>query len=103
MILDLATGTSRTLFQIGSSAPAIGDITRWSIDGKRIFYKVHDAEGRTSFWSVSAHGGAPQLLVRFPNADRQSSRGDFAVDATRFYFAIEDRQSDVFVAEMIVK
>jgi hypothetical protein len=62
-----------------------------------------DSKVRTSFWSVSAHGGAPQLLVRFPNADRQSNRGDFAVDATRFYFAIEDRQSDVFVAEMIVK
>ena len=41
--------------------------------------------------------------MRFPNADRQSNRGDFAVDATRLYFAIEDRQSDVFVAEMIVK
>ena len=52
---------------------------------------------------MSAHGGAPQLLVRFPNADRQSNRGDFAVDATRFYFAIADRQSDMFVAEMIVK
>ena len=54
-------------------------------------------------WSADVHGGAPQLLVRFPNADRQSNRGDFAVDATRLYFVIEDRQSDVFVAEMIAK
>ena len=103
MILELETGSTRKLFQRGVLTPPLGGVTRWSLDGKRIFYKAHDDEGRTSFWSVSAHGGAPQLLVRFPNADRQSNRGDFAVDATRFYFAIEDRQSDVFVAEMIVK
>ena len=103
MIVDLTAGTSQRLFQPSLSDPPLGGVTRWSFDGKRIFYKAHDAEGRTSFWSVSAHGGAPQLLVRFPNADRQSNRGDFTVDATRFYFAIEDRQSDVFVAEMIVK
>jgi hypothetical protein len=39
--------------------------------------------------------------VRFPNPDRQSSRRDFAVDGRRLYFAIEDRQSDVYVAELI--
>ena len=35
--------------------------------------------------------------------DRQSRRQDFATDGRRFYFAIEDRQSDVFVAEMVRK
>jgi hypothetical protein len=73
----------------------------WSPDGQTVYYKAHDAEGRTSFWAVSATGGAPRLLVRFPNPDRQSSRKDFTVDRRRLYFAIEDRQSDVFVAEMI--
>jgi len=32
-----------------------------------------------------------------------ADRRDFATDGSRFYFAIEDRQSDVFVAEMIAK
>ena len=58
-------------------------------------------EGRTSLWGVRSSGGTPRLLVRFPNPDRQSSRTDFAVDRRRLYFAIEDRQSDVFVAEML--
>jgi hypothetical protein len=40
------------------------------------------------------------LLVRFSDLDRQSNRRDFATDGKRFYFPIEDRQSDVFVAEM---
>ena len=103
MMLDLATGAPRKFIQLGASAPPLDGIARWSFDGTRIFYKAHDAEGRTSFWSADTHGGAPQLLVRFPNPDRQSNRADFAVDGTRLYFVIEDRQSDVFVAEMIVK
>jgi hypothetical protein len=39
--------------------------------------------------------------VTFPDPDWQSSRRDFAVDRERIYFAIEDRQSDVFVAELV--
>jgi len=40
------------------------------------------------------------LLVRFSDPNRQSNGRDFATDGKRFYFPIEDWQSDVFVAEM---
>jgi hypothetical protein len=73
----------------------------WSADGRTLYYKAHDAQGRASLWSVSAEGGTPRLLVRFDDPDRQSARKDFAMDARRFFFAIEDRQSDVFVAELL--
>ena len=76
-------------------------MTLWSVDGRSIYYKAHDVDGRTSFWASDADGGSFRLLVRFPNPDRQSSRGDFAVDRTHIYFTIEDRQSDVYVAELI--
>jgi hypothetical protein len=52
---------------------------------------------------VSAAGGRPRLRVRFDDLGRPSNRRDFAVDAQRFYFTIEDRQSDVYVAEVIRK
>jgi hypothetical protein len=52
---------------------------------------------------VNAAGGRPRLLVRFNDLSRPSSRRDFAVDENRLFFAIEDRQSDVFVAELITK
>ena len=99
MVVPAAGGVPRRLFEPGPAAPEAGKV-RWSPDGRTIYYKAHDAEGRTSFWAVSTTGGAPRLLVRFSNPDRQSSRKDFAVDGRRLYFAIEDRQSDVFVAEM---
>ncbi|HEX5576309.1 MAG TPA: hypothetical protein VFX42_10580, partial [Gemmatimonadales bacterium] len=100
MVIPAAGGVPRRLFEPGPAAPPAA-MAVWSPDGRTVYYKAHNAEGRTSFWAVSAAGGAPRLLVRFPNPDRQSSRRDFAVDGRRLYFAIEDRQSDVFVAEMI--
>jgi Tol biopolymer transport system component len=72
----------------------------WSPDGATIYFKSHGAEGLTSFWSIPAAGGRPRLLVRFDDPMRQSSRGDYATDGTRFYFAIEDRQSDIWVMEL---
>ena len=100
MVIPAAGGVPRRLFEPGAAAPEAIQVRR-SPDGRTIYYKAHDALGRTSLWAVSAAGGTPRLLVRFPNPDRQSSRQDFAVDGRRLYFAIEDRQSDVFVAEMI--
>ena len=38
---------------------------------------------------------------RFTDPNRPSCRRDFATDGKRFFFAIEDRQSEVFVAELI--
>ena len=100
MVVPAAGGVSRQLFQPGPAAPMTNQVM-WDPDGRTIYYKAHDAEGRTAIWSVSAAGGTPRQLVRFPDPDRQSSRKDFATDGKRFYFAIEDRQSDVVVAELI--
>jgi len=75
----------------------------WSPDGRTFYYKAHDAQGRASFWAVPAAGGHPRLLVRFTDLSRPSSRHDFATDGRRLFFTIEDRESHVFVAEMVRK
>jgi Tol biopolymer transport system component len=72
----------------------------WSPDGGTIYFKSHDAAGLASLWSVPAAGGRPRLLVRFDDPVRQSTRSDFATDGARFYFAIEDRQSDIWVMHL---
>jgi hypothetical protein len=43
----------------------------------------------------------PRLLARLSDLARPSSRADFAVDSMRLYFTIDERQSDVFVSEMV--
>jgi TolB protein len=98
-IIPAAGGPERPVFAMNVDAP-VAQAVRWSPDGRQLYFKSHDAAGRTSLWGVGSTGGTPRLLVRFPNLERQSSRFDFAVDATRFYFTIEDRQSDIAVAEL---
>ena len=82
-----------------TTRPWIGRWTGLRTSG-RFYFKSHDAEGRASLWSVTA-GGRPRLLVRFPDLNRPSNRPDFAADGKRFYFTLEDRESDVFVAEVM--
>jgi Tol biopolymer transport system component len=100
MVVSADGGSARRVYDPSPTAPP-AELVEWSRDGRTLYYKAHDAQGRASFWAVNAAGGRPRLLVRFNDLNRPSSRRDFAVDATRLFFAIEDRQSDVFVAEMI--
>ena len=72
-----------------------------SDDGRMLFFKSKDEEGRSAIWSVQATGGRPQLLVRFNDLSRPSDRPDFAAGAGRLFFTLEDRQADIWVAELV--
>src|SRR6266850_8029949 len=72
----------------------------WSRDGRTIYLKGVDREGRVGFWALPPAGGRPRLVVRFDDATRSSSRKEWATDGRRFYFTFDDRQSDIYVAEL---
>jgi serine/threonine-protein kinase len=99
-VVPVAGGVVRRVFQPSAVGPAPEHLV-WSPDGLTIYFKAHDETGLTSFWALPSGGGEPRLMVRFPDPERQSSRPYFAADGERFYFTIEDRQSDVFVAELM--
>lgn len=102
ILADVESGQARVLY----SPPPKGPVpTRAEVspDGRTIYFKAFDAAGRAQIWSVPASGGSPRLLVRFADAARPSNRPDFSVDAKRFYFAIDDRQSDIWIAELVKK
>jgi eukaryotic-like serine/threonine-protein kinase len=71
-----------------------------SDDGTLVYFKAHDAEGRASFWSVPVTGGQASQLVRFEDLSRPSRRWDFDAGAGRFFFTIEDRRSNVWIADV---
>jgi eukaryotic-like serine/threonine-protein kinase len=102
MVVPAGGGRPRYVYDLAPTAPPAEEV-EWSPDGRTLYYKSHDAQGRASFWAVNAAGGRPRLLVRFTDLSRPSSRRDFATDGKRLYFAIQDRQSDVFVAGLIGK
>ena len=73
----------------------------WSPDGRSLYFKSHDASGRAAIWVVSAAGGsAPRLVTFFDDPARPSSRFNWAVGGGKLFFAIDERQSDVWVLDV---
>ena len=50
--------------------------------------------------NISASDGEERVLVRFDDQRRLSLRPDFSGNDDRFYFTLDDRWSDVWLAEM---
>jgi Tol biopolymer transport system component len=94
------SGVARAVYDATKPGAPPAERPQWSADGRTIFFKSHDAHGRTSIWSVPSVGGAPRLRVSFPDPARQSYRPQWALGRDRLFFPIEDRQSDVWVMEV---
>jgi Tol biopolymer transport system component len=90
-----------TLYAVADTLtdPTVGD-PHWSRDNKGLYFKANDALGRASLWYIPVTGGRPRLLVRFDDPMRPSLRFNYTTDGRRFFFTINDRQSDVWVAEI---
>jgi len=101
--LEIADTESRaTRVAYAPSGPADPRVEGVAVseDGQTLYFKSHDAEQRASFWALPFAGGKPRLLVRFTDPLRPSIRPDFAVGAGQFFFTFEDRQADIWVADV---
>ena len=98
------SGAPRTLYAAVDTLrdPIVGRVD-FAPDGAGVYFKSHDTVGRASLWYVPLTGGRPQQLVRFEDFSRPSFRPNFAVGAGRFFFTINDRQSDVWVADLTTR
>jgi Tol biopolymer transport system component len=94
------SGAPRLVFDPVRSGDPKAEQVIWSAGGRTLYFKSHDARGNASIWQVAAVGGPPKLLVRFDDPTRPSYRQALAVGGGRFYFEVEDRQSDVYVMDV---
>jgi Tol biopolymer transport system component len=99
VLVDPDSGAGRTVYTAAADDP-IPETAIFSKDGRSIYFKSHDAQGHAMFSVVSATGGTPRVVVRFPDLARPSSRQGFSMSATRFYFPVEDRQSNIWLADL---
>jgi len=83
----------------GSTDPAARSVAV-SEDGRTVYFKNIDPQGLATIWALPTAGGRPQLLVRVTDPSRPSIRVDFATGTGRLYFTLEDRQADIWVAEI---
>lgn len=94
-------GAPRRLIGTGDrAAPQTPLLAQWAPDGRTIYFKALDGEGRASLWSIPAEGGKPRILVRFDDPTRPSPRAEFATDGGRFYFTLAERESDIWRMEL---
>jgi Tol biopolymer transport system component len=100
-IIAADSGSARVAYAPapGSPDPAVESVAV-SEDGRTVYFKSHDTQGRASIWAVSVAGGRPRPLVRFSDLSRVSIRPDFAAGAGRLFFTLEDRQADIWMADI---
>ncbi len=100
-LIPIVPGAPRVVYapSPGSADPPVRSVVV-SEDGSTLYFKSLDSEGRPTIWAVPTAGGKPELLVRFVDPSRSSIRPDFAAGAGRFFFTFEDRQADIWVAEL---
>ena len=99
-VIPVDSGPARLLLDASQPRQPRAAWPYWSEDGRQLYFKSHDLQGKASIWSISAEGGNPRALVRFDDPDRPSYRNQWALGGNRLYFPIQDRQSDIWVMEM---
>ena len=95
MIVEPDSGAPRLVLDSAHAGGA--EFPVWSSDSRTLYFKTHDPKGNAAFWSVPVSGGQPTLLTRFDDLTRPSFRSEWSMGSGRMYFAIDDRQSDVWV------
>ncbi len=73
------------------------------LDDRTVYYRASDATGEVGIWSAPVSGGTPKLLVRFDDPSRQIFRAGIATDGEHFFFLVGERQSDIWVMELLMK
>jgi TolB protein len=100
-MLTPRSGSSRQLLRVEDPASEpLPELLQWAPDGRSIYYKAFDLEGRSSIWAVPAKRGSPRLLIRFDDPVRQSGRPEFATDGHRLFFTLTERQADIWEMDL---
>ena len=70
-------------------------------EDRRTYYTKHfDSMGRASLFALPLSGGPPTELIRFDDLLRPSSRFDFAVGGGRYFFTLDERRSNIWIADV---
>jgi Tol biopolymer transport system component len=105
-ILPVTGGTRRLLMTVRDSAsdalPIYPYTSAWSDDGRMAYFVARDPkDNAVGIWGVPVAGGRPRPAVRFDDPERPWHKNGFIVRGARFYFTLGDRQSDIWMTEIV--
>ena len=83
-----------------TSALAAPGYFTWSRDSRHLYFSMREKDGSSSVWQVGINGDPERRVLHLTDPTRQFFRTSLNADASRFYFTIGDRQSDVWTMEL---
>jgi Tol biopolymer transport system component len=72
----------------------------WAADGRSLYYRTREPDGRLTLLQVPLNGRPPFPLVRQRDPSRAGPRNDWTTDGRRFYFTISQYEGDISVVEL---
>lgn len=87
---------------VDSLVPLPVAIVKYSADGSQVYFMglARKPAVHVGIWVLPASGGRPREIVRFDDPYHLPLRGNWGTDGMRFFFTIDDRQSDVWMGEV---
>ena len=61
----------------------------WSADGRSVYYRVREPDGRLALLALPVDGKPPVTLVRQRDASKTGARSDWTTDGRRFFYTIQ--------------
>ena len=101
-IVSEGGGSTRLIWTRAGPADPMARRAQYSWDGTQIYFMgiVAGENPRIGLWTMPAGGGQPREIVRFDDPYRLPLRGMFGTDGKRFFVTIDDRQSDIWAADV---
>jgi Tol biopolymer transport system component len=75
-------------------------IVMWSADGRTVYYRMREPDGRLTLFGLPVDGKPPVTLVRQRDASKSGARSDWVTDGRRFFFTIHRYEGDVWTVEI---
>jgi eukaryotic-like serine/threonine-protein kinase len=72
----------------------------WSPDGRSIYYRLREPDGRLTLLRLPVDGKPPVTLVRQRDASSSGARSDWTTDGRRFFYTIQSHEGDIWTVEI---
>jgi Tol biopolymer transport system component len=78
-----------------SATSAVSLVVLWSSDGRSLYFRQPEPDGRATLLAIPVSGGPPAALVRQRDASRSSVRSTWFTDGRLYFFTIDRYEGDI--------